>query len=202
MIVRPRRWFVVALYFAFLAAGTALCVAPAMAAEPQAGSKAKQTPSDTAGGLGESIALEAAADQQPSAPAARYPEVVLDDRPVAYWRFSPGEVVTEFASAGSETLKAVAVGDVRVVEGPRPEGYPGFSPDNQAVQLNGNYTYLRVNDPGANSPLDFGNGDSITIEAWVNPRAMAGGQQVYIIWLSMGNAAYPVDVVCYDPVLV
>lgn len=27
------------------------------------------------------------------------------------------------------------------------------------------------------------------------------GQQVYIIWLSMGNAAYPVDVVCYDPVL-
>ena len=181
MIVRPRRWFVVVSSFVALAAGTALCVAPATAAEPKAGNKAKQASSDTAGGLGETVALEGAADRQSSEPAARYPEVVLDDRPVAYWRFSPGEVATEFPSAGSEALKAVAVGDVRVVEGLRPEGFPAFTPDNQAVQLSGNYTYLRVSDPGANSPLDFGNGDSITIEAWVNPHALSGGQQVYII---------------------
>jgi len=183
MNVRPRRCVAVASWPIALAValGIAFSAAPLAAAEPAAKNKAKAA-SDTAGGVpGEAFKLDDPADSKPLDPAARYPQVVLDDQPVAYWRFTPGDVATEFASVGGEPLKAVAVGEVRVVEGPRPEGYPAFTSENHAVQLSGNYTYLRVSDPGADSPLDFGHGDSITIEAWVNPRSMSNGQQVYIV---------------------
>ncbi|GDY20692.1 hypothetical protein LBMAG56_20380 [Verrucomicrobiota bacterium] len=41
--------------------------------------------------------------------------------------------------------------------------------------------HIRVADPGANSPLDFAKGDSLTLEAWVSPTELKSGQMVYVI---------------------
>jgi len=44
---------------------------------------------------------------------------------------------------------------------------------NGALQFDGNDDYLRVDDPGISSKLDFGNGDSITLAAWVKPDTLS-----------------------------
>src|SRR5690606_33203663 len=41
--------------------------------------------------------------------------------------------------------------------------------------------FLRVVDPGAESPLDFDNGDSLTIEAWIQPEPNPQGVYSYIV---------------------
>lgn len=61
----------------------------------------------------------------------------------------------------------------------RGPAFPGLSPKNQAAYLNGK-TYLRVkeNDHGN---LRFNKGESITIEAWVNPDPIKDKAYVYIV---------------------
>ncbi len=64
--------------------------------------------------------------------------------------------------------------------GPRPERFPKFEPTNHAAKFSSG-TSIRFADPGANSVLDFGLGDSMTLEAWVAPAKLANGQQIYVV---------------------
>ena len=71
-------------------------------------------------------------------------------------------------------------GKARVVTGPIPPEYPGFSEDNKAMEFTGS-DRLVISDAGEGSPLDFGNGDSITLETWVWPFVIGDGDNVYLI---------------------
>ena len=80
-----------------------------------------------------------------------------DRPPVARWDFGPEETTPLRSHGGVD----------RDVPGPRPPTYPDFEPGNTAVRLDGRGAYLSFEDAGAGSPFDFGNGDAITLEAWV-----------------------------------
>jgi len=65
--------------------------------------------------------------------------------------------------------------------GPRPPRERGFAADNKAAMFGAGRGFIRIADPGADSPFDFTAGDSITLEAWVNPFELQDRQQVYVI---------------------
>jgi len=112
--------------------------------------------------------------------AARYPELVRADKPVAYWRFEDGSAAAELA--GGEVWQPVeVVGAVKWNEaGPRQGRFTLFDEANAALGLD-EPASVRFDDPGANSPFDFAAGDTITLEAWVNPTKLGDGQQVYVV---------------------
>lgn len=108
-----------------------------------------------------------------------YVELVRADKPVAWWRFEDEAGSAELD--GSPWMPQAIVGPAKVSEeGPRQQQFPLMAVDNRAVKLD-KPASLRYDDRGAKSPLDFENGDSITIEAWVKPAKLSGGQQVYIV---------------------
>jgi hypothetical protein len=117
-----------------------------------------------------------------------YPELILQDRPVAYWQFddvSRGEVTSAVAgelSGESGHLSGQLVGAVRTERaGPRPTEYPDFGPRNRCATLPDGAHYIRVSDPGAGSPLDFTSGDALTLEAWVRWDGRLKGSYPYLI---------------------
>ncbi len=120
-------------------------------------------------------------------------EQILADEPAVVWTFEDG-VDSLDIDGRLAALEGRAVGACRPGSGgPRPPHYPSFAGTNGALSLDGRGSYLRVPDPvGAgiagsrgesqhDSVLDFRLGDSITIEAWVNPAAIVADQQVYIV---------------------
>lgn len=122
--------------------------------------------------------------------AGSYRELLLADKPAAYWRFDS----IEECCTSSETdaaLRANAGDKVSLNEpGPRPPAFPNFAEENTAADFTGyaRDTYLRVNDaplraknPGAKGVFDFENGDTITLEAWVQCRELPDGRNVYIV---------------------
>ena len=109
----------------------------------------------------------------------RYSTQVQQDRPVAWWRFTATQ--SPFVSRGTSRLVARARGSVEPgVTGPRQPLYPLFGATNHAVGLSGN-DHLVITDPGDNSPLDFTNGDAITLEAWVQLNRISNGQNLYLV---------------------
>ena len=64
--------------------------------------------------------------------------------------------------------------------GPRPPEFPEMADDNTAVQIDAG-AYLSIPDQGASSDFDFKNGDTVTLEAWVNPSSLRQGQVSYVI---------------------
>jgi len=91
--------------------------------------------------------------------------------PIARWDFG-----TE------ETSKIQAVGGVhRDVAGPRPPEFPDFESSNTAVKFDGRGARYTFADPGAASPFDFQNGDTITIEAWIKIDDLQPNENQYII---------------------
>jgi hypothetical protein len=89
-----------------------------------------------------------------------------------------------FESAAEFTADGRKIDGTHVVfgeAGPRPPRERGFAVDNHAARFGGGRGFLRVPDPGADSPFDFTNGDSITLEAWVNPFDLQDARQVYIV---------------------
>lgn len=99
------------------------------------------------------------------------------------WSFSgsQGDAVIAPLAAPEHALTGRIVGLVKLgVEGPRPSLYPAFPADNTAVEFQGNGGSIRFADLGDNSPLDFDQGDAITLEAWVNVTKLGGGQQMYV----------------------
>ena len=119
---------------------------------------------------------------------APYAELVKRDEPVVYWRFDGGYGAE--GAMGASELKASLVGSVAFgADGPRFEQFPAFSTENSGVTFGKGGDYIRVKDPGDKSLLDFDNGDTITIEAWVNPKTIAKSQNVYI--LGKGRTSLP-----------
>ena len=93
-----------------------------------------------------------------------------DTAPVARWAFG-AEEATPFAPKGN-----VQHGHA----GPRPPEFPDMAANNTAVRMDAS-AYLSVPDPGSQSDFDFTNGDSTTIEAWVNPSVLREGQVSYVV---------------------
>lgn len=124
--------------------------------------------------------------------SSAYAEIVRADRPAAYWRFEDDKGVAELN--GSPWLPAEIAGPVKwLAAGPRQAKYPLFDAQNSAVEFK-TPASLRYDDPGKESPLDFARGETITLEAWVNPAKLGSGQQVYVIGKGRtGNAGFPAD---------
>ena len=117
------------------------------------------------------------------ADAPAYRERLLADRPAAYWRF---DTIEECCTPNEthKSLRANAGEKVSLLEaGPRPPVFAAFAEENTAADFTGyeRDTYLRVKDPGAKSEFDFENGDTITMEAWVQCQSIAEGRNVYIV---------------------
>jgi hypothetical protein len=149
--------------------------------------------------LVESVSLTAvsSAEKPKTKPApVAYPDQVSADAPVAYWRMADpdGKRVVNSGTAGS-SLDGSVVSTVTLQQpGPRTEQYPLFKKDNRAIAFNGRQGHVRVADPGANSPLDFTNGDAITLEAWVNPEGLGSNQMFYVIGKGRnGNSGFASD---------
>ena len=91
--------------------------------------------------------------------------------PVARWNFGEEDV-----------SRIVAVGSIeRDIPGPRPPEFPDFEASNTAARFAGAGAHYTFADPGLTSPVDFTNGDAITLEAWVKLDAAQSGENVYII---------------------
>ena len=94
-----------------------------------------------------------------------------EHKPTALWNFGKDDPI-QLKAAGNV---------VRGQPGPRPPEFPDFPADNTAVKLDGQGARLILEDPGPDSPYDFGNGDAITMEAWVKVDGIRSGQWMYII---------------------
>jgi hypothetical protein len=99
------------------------------------------------------------------------PLLGADSTPVVRWDFN-----------SEETLPLHSHGTVhRDVPGPRPPDYPDFETNNTAVKLDGSGAHLAFDDPGAASDFDFANGDSITLEAWVQVDELRKNENCYVV---------------------
>jgi hypothetical protein len=137
---------------------------------------------------------------QSAAPAttSRYADLILADKPAAYWRLNDdasGTVKNIAPGANATALDGKVEGKVTLRQAAQSrELFPEFEPDSTAAGFSGKGEFIRVKDPGGNSPLDFKNGDSITIEAWVLLNAIKDGQQVYVIGKGRtGNKGFAAD---------
>ncbi len=113
-----------------------------------------------------------------------FADIVAADQPVAWWRFDSGkEALVDLAPASSlKPIHGRVLGAVKIgPEGPRPPQFPAFDLTNTAIEFKGDGASIRIQDPGDNSPLDFQNGDAITLEAWVNVVKLGNGQQMYVV---------------------
>jgi hypothetical protein len=112
-------------------------------------------------------------------------EDVLADRPLAVWRFeeSAGAKRATAERSAAEPLLADMSGTVVFGEaGPRPPRHPTLAKDNTAALFGPGRSILKVSGSAARfAEFQFTNGDSITLEAWVNPFELTEGQQVYIV---------------------
>jgi len=109
--------------------------------------------------------------------ADSYKDQVRKDGPVAYWSLDAKDAVRSAVGKIPGAPKGARLGQ----PGPRPKRFKDFSAKNSAVLFPGDGSSIRIKDPGAASVFDFDKGDSITIEAWVNPKSINDQQQVYII---------------------
>jgi hypothetical protein len=121
-----------------------------------------------------------AADE--SAKVKPYPETIIADHPVAYWRFEDGKLSVHPQSLGADKLKSgKIVGEVAVDQsGPGSDRFPAFETSSRAVALT-KPGAIAIADPGEQSPLDFDLGDAITLEAWVQVTQLSDGQQMYVV---------------------
>lgn len=119
-----------------------------------------------------------------AAEPVRLTDVMAADQPVVWWRFDGAkDAALDLAPASSlKVLSGRIVGAVKTdAEGPRPPLFPATEPSSTAIEFKGDGASIRLQDPGDNSPLDFQNGDAITMEAWVNVVKLGNGQQMYVI---------------------
>ncbi|MBL8827974.1 MAG: DUF1553 domain-containing protein [Planctomycetaceae bacterium] len=114
--------------------------------------------------------------------ADRYPDRVLADKPVAWWRFDSGKLeLHPNSSAAAELKPGKVVGTVKFdAQGATSDRFPLFEPTNRAAEWTGDGRVV-ITDPGEKSPLDFALGDAITFEAWVSVPKVGNGQTLYVL---------------------
>ncbi len=128
------------------------------------------------------FSLEASEPAVAESRASRYADLILADRPAAYWRFDSGQAPTVPNASDQSGLEARVAGKVSLeTPGPRSPRFPGFGRDNRAARFSGNGSFLRVADADENRSLEFDKDDAITLEAWVNPVRVGEDQQIYIV---------------------
>lgn len=115
--------------------------------------------------------------------AKSYAELIREDGPVAHWSFgeSTGAETSALLTSGEELLGQLEGKASLGNPGPTRDEYPLFDSENMSLAISGAKSFVRVRDPGDDSLLDFANGETITIEAWVNPSTVGDDQQVYIL---------------------
>lgn len=121
-----------------------------------------------------------------AASKSRYADLVLADKPVAYWRLNDagGATVANLAPGkDAALLNGTVEGAVKLaVPGQKPEQFPDFnSNDGLAASFGEKAGHITVKDPGADSALDLKKGDSLTLEAWVSVNELKSGKMVYLI---------------------
>ncbi len=90
---------------------------------------------------------------------------------VATWNFG-----------AEESTPLVKHGEIhRDVPGPRPPEFPDFDAGNTAVELKGGGAHFSFADPRDDGRFDFTNGQSITLEAWVNVDPLRPNENLYVV---------------------
>jgi hypothetical protein len=139
------------------------------------------------------LVATAAAASKPS----RYADLVLGDKPAAYWRLNDTGATAQNSAPGAKAALLHGTVEGKVATGQRAqssEQFPEFEPDSAAAGFSGAGQFIRVKDPGANSPLDFAKGDALTLEAWVNVNSLKDGQYVYVVGKGRtGNTGFEAD---------
>src|SRR5262245_2797815 len=132
----------------------------------------------SAGGVLAQQAPQNDTDDGPQPKSAVYADLVRADQPVAYWRFDDDKGTAELN--GSPWLPKQISGSPKLSQpGPGYPRFPLFEAANRAAVFDKPGS-LRYDDPGAASPLDFAAGETITLEAWINPAKIASEQQIYL----------------------
>lgn len=105
------------------------------------------------------------------------------------------EVVAKWDFGTEDTNNFVLQGGVeRDQPGPRPPQFPDFEANNTAIRLPGEGSHLKISDPGKGSIYDFGNGDAITLEAWIRVTDLEAHEHHVIIGKGRtGNKGYSAD---------
>lgn len=105
------------------------------------------------------------------------------------------EVVARWDFGTEDTNNFVQHGAVeRDQPGPRPPSFPDFEANNTAIRLPGDGSHLKIVDPGISSPFDFGQGDAITLEAWIKVMDLESHEHHVIIGKGRtGNKGYASD---------
>ncbi len=130
------------------------------------------------------VTAQTAPKEQPAKTVVPWEPQFAKEPPVLRWSFSGKTDAAALVPLGdqAESVPGRVVGKVKLrVAGPRPSEYPAFTGENTAVEFFGDGGSIRYADPGDQSLLDFDQGDSITLEAWVNVTSLSNGQQTYIV---------------------
>ena len=113
---------------------------------------------------------------------ADYISAVSADSPIAWWRLSETSGTAVANSGSGSNIDGTTYGNTNLnFAGPRPASFPGFASTNSAADFDGNGDYVAVTDPGTNSVLDFGNGDHITLEAWVDLDEITDQNEYHVV---------------------
>ena len=129
---------------------------------------------------------------EPTTPAEKYAELVVADKPVAYWKLGQVEegVIRNLApGADASALDGKLVGTVKFGGEQAGGTAPSFNDSDRTASFGEKGGHISIADPGADSPLDFDKGDSITLEAWVNPQQIRDGQHIYLVGKGRTNTA-------------
>lgn len=107
---------------------------------------------------------------------------VLADKPVAYWRMNESASAKQVRNEAANTdAPARRIGSIKFGQaGPASPEHKLFKSENLAISVSGANQYLAIKDKD-DSPFDFDNGDTITIEAMVKPGTKMNGSYPYII---------------------
>jgi len=112
---------------------------------------------------------------------AIYENKVRDAAPVAYWRFNDATGDVTYDTMGGLAANRAGTASLSAAGHLGAGDFPGFESNNSAAQFNGDGSRFEIADPGTDSILDFGNGDPITLEAWVRCDDIVSSSQVYIL---------------------
>lgn len=104
-------------------------------------------------------------------PAAAQNDAGSADAPVAVWRFD-GAAEPGLSPADAKFREP----------GPRPPAYPAFGAGNTALAFTAAHPAVTVREADlSGARLRFGNGDAITLEAWVRVAELKDGSYAYVV---------------------